>query len=114
MDSDSDNWATGYARIHEQMTLLAGGLADLTRRAPFVRRLRREKMRQLHAFAVAFREINRRVGIGAYHTFHLSKQFSHLADRPPNSAGRCSGALSLTASVCRRATGWRLSRPIQP
>ncbi|MBC9251805.1 hypothetical protein A9179_16160 [Pseudomonas alcaligenes] len=125
MDSERASLATGYARIRQEATVLAGKLGDLGQRASVYHHLyedsggrnvfpliaahgalwgagyfalgmkvgallsaqyllqpalRREKMRQLHAFADAFRDINRRVCIEAYCAYHLSKQFGHLAE----------------------------------
>lgn len=139
MDSDSDSLAMGYARIHQEATLLAGGLGDLSQRASVYHHLyedsggrnvfpliashgalwgagyfalgmkvgillsaqyllqpaqRRQKMRQLHAFADAFREINRRVCIEAYCAYHLSKQFGHLPEIVQYVPRRLLGALN--------------------
>lgn len=154
MDSDSDSLATGYARIHEEATLLAGGLGDLSQRASVYHHLyedsggrnvfpliaahgalwgagyfalgmrvgallcaqyllqpamRREKMRQLHAFADAFREINRRVCIEAYCAYHFSKQYGQVEGIDEYVPPRLLGALN----ACHQAQAEQQPLPIE-
>ncbi|MEK1907022.1 MAG: hypothetical protein AAAB13_14680 [Pseudomonas sp.] len=122
MDASATSLATRYNEIHQEATLLAGGLTDLSQRASVYHHLyedsggrnvfpliaahgalwgsgyfalgmkigwllgaqfllsppvRRDKLQQLHAFADAFRDINRRVCIEAYCAYHFSKRHGH-------------------------------------
>lgn len=144
MDTERDNLATGYARIRQEATLLAGGLGDLAQRASVYHHLyedsggrnvfpliaahgalwgsgyfalglrvgallsfqylrqpavRREKLRQLHAFADAFRQINRQVCIEAYSAYHFSK----LHGRAPGAERYMQPRLLAALNRCHRA-----------
>lgn len=124
MDNEDSALARDYQLIHQEATVLAGGLGDLCQRASVYHHLyedsggrnvfpliaahgalwgsgyfslglrvgtllsaqyllqpavRRDKLRQLQAFADAFRDINRRVCIEAYCAYHFSKQYGQLA-----------------------------------
>lgn len=81
-------WGAGYFALGMKIGAL------LSAQYLFQPTLRRERMRQLHAFADAFRDINRRVCIEAYCAYHLSKQFGlneGIADYVP---ARLLGALN--------------------
>ncbi|MEO4046021.1 hypothetical protein AAFN46_02875 [Pseudomonas sp. CAU 1711] len=66
-------WGAGYFALG----LRVGAL--LSARFLLAPAERRAKLRQLHAFADAFREINRRVCVEAYCAYHLSKLHGHAA-----------------------------------
>ncbi|BCD88291.1 hypothetical protein PSm6_46980 [Pseudomonas solani] len=60
-------WGAGYFALGMRVGTL------LSAQFLFTPALRHHKLRQLHAFADAFREINRRVCVEAYTAYHLSR-----------------------------------------
>lgn len=71
--------------------------------------VRRDKLRQLQAFADAFRDINRRVCIEAYCAYHFSKQYGQLAGITGYVPPRLLGALN----QCHRAQAEQQPLPVE-
>ncbi|MGA4636523.1 hypothetical protein ACPA5B_21855 [Pseudomonas solani] len=66
-------WGAGYFALGMRVGTL------LSAQFLFTPALRHHKLRQLHAFADAFREINRRVCVEAYTAYHLSRLHGQAA-----------------------------------
>lgn len=86
-------WGAGYFALGMKVGAL------LSAQYLFQPAVRREKLRQLHAFADAFREINRRVCIEAYCAYHFSKRYGHVKGIDEYVPPRLLGALN----TCHRA-----------
>lgn len=86
-------WGSGYFALGMRVGTLLSAQYLLQ---PAVRR---DKLRQLHAFADAFRDINRRVCIEAYCAYHFSKRHG-LA---PGAANHVQPRLLAALNQCHRA-----------
>jgi hypothetical protein len=97
-------WGAGYFALGLRVGTLLSAQFLLS---PAVRR---DKLRQLHAFADAFREINRRVCIEAYSAYHFSKLHGlvpgaerHVQPRLLAALNRCHRAQALHEPLPRPA-----------
>jgi hypothetical protein len=86
-------WGAGYFALG----LKVGAL--LSAQFLFTPAVRRDKLRQLHAFADAFREINRQVCVEAYTAYHFSK----LHGRTPDAERYLQPRLLAALNRCHRA-----------
>ncbi|MDG9925770.1 MULTISPECIES: hypothetical protein [unclassified Pseudomonas] len=86
-------WGAGYFALGMKVGAL------LSAQFLFTPALRRHKLRQLHAFADAFREINRQVCVEAYTAYHFSK----LHGRAPGAEHYLQPRLLAALNRCHRA-----------